>query len=399
MTRDTELLIIGAGPFGLAMSAYAKSLNIGHLIVGKPMEFWKSNMPQGLILRSACDWHLDPLDTHTIENYLQTQNLTAADVEPLSRDFYLDYARWFQNEKRIEVLPSRVQRLDHTHDSTWRFKATLDDGASLTARYVLLALGFQYFKHIPADLAEVVPSGRYSHTCDLVDFDHLRGKRCLIIGGRQSAFEWAALLHEHGVAAVHVSHRHETPAFRQSDWSWVSPMVNSMVEDPGWFYNLPPTEREKISQRFWAEGRLKLEPWLWSRIDNDSVNIWPKSRVVVCDTLATGELKVNLDTGTTLIVDHVVLATGYKVNMEKVPFLAAGTILNDLRTSDGYPVLDEHLQSSIPGLFFTSMPATQRFGPFFAFTVSVVASTKIIGSFISQGRKEGRRGSQFAASS
>jgi cation diffusion facilitator CzcD-associated flavoprotein CzcO len=93
MNRQTNLLIIGAGPFGLAMAAYAQSLNIDCLILGKPMDFWKSNMPEGLLLRSACDWHLDPLDVHTIENYLQSQSLTPAQVEPLSRDFYLNYTK------------------------------------------------------------------------------------------------------------------------------------------------------------------------------------------------------------------------------------------------------------------------------------------------------------------
>jgi hypothetical protein len=84
------------------MAAYAKALKIDNVIVGKAMDFWKSNMPRDMILRSACDWHLDPLDIHTIENYLEAQKLTGADVEPLSRDFYLGYARWFQNENRSQ---------------------------------------------------------------------------------------------------------------------------------------------------------------------------------------------------------------------------------------------------------------------------------------------------------
>jgi hypothetical protein len=145
---------------------------------------------------------------------------------------------------------------------------------------------------------------------------------------------------------------------------------------------LPAIEKEELNKRFWAEGRLKLEPWLWPRIDNDTVQIWPKSRVVGCDALPTGELEVSLDTGKTLTVDHIILATGYKVSMEKVPFLVEGTTLTKLKTKNGYPVLDEHFQSSIPGLFITSMPAAQDFGLFFAFTVSVTASTKIIGSCI-----------------
>ena len=82
MTRHTNLLIIGAGPFGLSMAAHARAQGIDYLIVGKPMDFWKSNMPAGMLLRSACDWHLDALGVHTIEAYLQTQHLSPADVEP-----------------------------------------------------------------------------------------------------------------------------------------------------------------------------------------------------------------------------------------------------------------------------------------------------------------------------
>jgi FAD-dependent urate hydroxylase len=89
MTKDTNLLIIGAGPCGLAMAAYAQRHDIDYLMVGKVMEFWKSNMPKGFILRSACDWHLDPTGVHTIEKYLQTKSLTPEDVEPLSLEFYL----------------------------------------------------------------------------------------------------------------------------------------------------------------------------------------------------------------------------------------------------------------------------------------------------------------------
>src|SRR5687768_9585755 len=92
--RHTDLLIIGAGPFGLSLAAYAQDLGIEHLIVGKAMGFWQENMPQGMFLRSACDWHLDPSNVDTIEAYVQSLGLTPKDVEPLSQSFYLGYARW-----------------------------------------------------------------------------------------------------------------------------------------------------------------------------------------------------------------------------------------------------------------------------------------------------------------
>ena len=79
------------------------------------------------------------------------------------------------------------------------------------------------------------------------------------------------------------------------------------------------------------------------------------------------------------MVDHVILATGYKVKIDQVPLLAHGNILDKLLTRSGYPVLDEHLQTNISGLFITSMAAAQDFGSFFAFTISVRTSAKLIG--------------------
>jgi cation diffusion facilitator CzcD-associated flavoprotein CzcO len=380
--RDTDLLIIGAGPFGLSMAAYAKYHHIDHLVVGRPMDFWKSNMPKGMFLRSGLDWHLDPLETHTLEKYLQSKKIPPDAVEPIPVDFYLDYVQWFMEQKGLDPLEDFVKKLDWSYRKQRPFEATLEKGETIRADNVLLAIGFRYFKHIPEELARIVPEGFFSHTCDLIEFESLKGKRCLIIGGRQSAFEWAALIHEAGAASVNVSHRQETPAFTKSDWSWTEQMIKGLDKDPGSFRNLSPEKREEINQRFWAEGRLKLEPWLWPRINKETVKIWPKTQVVKCDKLPAKDLEITLSGGQTFAVDHVVFATGYKVDMGNVPFLAGGNILDQLKTKDGFPVLDEHFQTNIPGLFATSMPATRDFGAFFAFTVSVNASAKIIGSYI-----------------
>ena len=78
-------------------------------------------------------------------------------------------------------------------------------------------------------------------------------------------------------------------------------------------------------------------------------------------------------------VDRVILATGYKPSLAQVPFLAAGNLLEAIAATNGSPVLDDAMESSVPGLFFTSMLATGTFGPFFAFTVSARASAYIIG--------------------
>jgi FAD-dependent urate hydroxylase len=79
------------------------------------------------------------------------------------------------------------------------------------------------------------------------------------------------------------------------------------------------------------------------------------------------------------VIDYRHLATGYKVRIDQVPLLAQGNLLASLAVEDGYPLLDGHFQTNIPGLFITSMPAVRDFGPFFGFTIAVRTSARLIG--------------------
>jgi FAD-dependent urate hydroxylase len=260
--------------------------------------------------------------------------------------------------------------------------AVMNNGENLAAKFVVLAVGFRYFKNLLPDLVKLLPQGRYSHTCDLVDFREIAGKRCLIIGGRQSAFEWAALINEAGADEIHLCYRHDSPAFTAADWSWIDSLIDTTEANPGWFRSLSQQEKDDIKLRLWAEGRLKVEPWLKARVSNGRVKLWPKTRIKRCCELPTGDLAVQIDNGQKIIVDGIVLATGYKAELAQMPFLQGSTILDRLHIQDGFPQLDEHFQSSVPGMFVTSMPATQQFGPFFGFTIAVRVSARLIGRAI-----------------
>ena len=356
----TSLLVVGAGPFGLAMASRARHLGVEHVVVGRPMEFWRRHMPRGMLLRSGFEWHLDPQEEDTLERYGAERGVSRG--KPLNLDAYLGYAEWFRRRQGIDVLEARVERLEPG------FRATLDDGSAIEADAVLVAPGFRPFRHEPEDVTSLLPEGTWTHTCEGVDLRRFRGRRCLIVGGRQSAFEWAALLLESGAAAVDLSYRHETPSFRESDWTWVDPMLERMAEEPGWFRGLSGPERESLDRRFWEEGRLKLEPWLAPRIA--AARLHPRTRIAACDA----DLNVQLDDGATVAVDHVILATGYRVDLERLPLLRELTV----ETRDGFPVLGERLQTSVPGLFLTSLPATRDFGLFFAFTSAVRTSARLV---------------------
>jgi cation diffusion facilitator CzcD-associated flavoprotein CzcO len=382
MGQQSDLLIVGAGPFGLSLAAHASDLGMDYRLVGEPMGFWTRNMPAGMLLRSDCSWHLDTAGIHTMDVYLARQGCRPADVEPLSLDFYLGYVDWFRRQKALAPEPLHVAAIDVLPDGT--FEARLADGSHISARSVALALGFSSFPHVPEDLSSVLPEGGYTHTCDAVDLAAQAGKRCLIVGGRQSAFEWAALLAEAGAASVHVAHRHDSPAFAASDWSWVGPLVDAMIENPSWFRDLSPAEQQVYSKRLWNEGRAKVEPWLERRIRRPEISVLPNTRLMSCERLEDGSLRADLDDGRSLDVDQIILATGYKVDMGRIPMLAAGNLSGRLAVRNGFPELDPYFQSSVPGLFVTSMPAAQDFGPFFGFTISVRTSAQLIGQGVSR---------------
>jgi len=330
-----------------------------------------------MFLRSASDWSLDPTDRFSILNYLEALGKTPKDVEPLSLEFYLQYAQWFQDGAGIETISEYVTRLDQKENG---FLATFEDGKAIEAKSVAIAIGMGYFKNLPSALTDILPAGRYKHTCDAVQLSEYKEKRVLILGGRQSAFEWAALLNDEGAGDVHITHRHESPKFAEADWSWVPPLVDGMVNAPAWFRGLPQEEKDAIVKRMWGEGRLKVEPWLEKRVMKPNRSIHQKAGLVSCNVRTDGALDVKLDNGDAFVVDDVILATGYKVELERLPFLKNGNLFDKIEVKNGFPVLDPHFQTTAKGLYFTSMSAGQDFGPFFGFTVSVRASAKIIGN-------------------
>ena len=73
----------------------------------------------------------------------------------------------------------------------------------------------------------------------------------------------------------------------------------------------------------------------------------------------------------------MVLATGYLPRIDDIGFLRAGN-LPPLAQQDGLPDLDDGFQTSVPGLFVTSLPATGHFGPFLGFTIAARMSAAVI---------------------
>jgi hypothetical protein len=360
----SDLLVIGAGPYGLSVAREARRRGLSVCVVGRPMSFWREHMPAGMYLRSGPEWHLDPAEELTLREFLAGEE---EDPLPIAR--FLSYADWFTAEAGIDVREEEVVRLEPG------FVATLAGGGTISARAVVAAPGIARFAVEPAWGA-----GIGEHTRDLVDFAGMDGARVLIVGGRQSAYEWAALIGEHGAERVDVVHRHPEPQFDRVSWAFVEPHIEATLSTPGWWRDLAPAERDAIGRRFWEVGRLTLEHWLASRLARLPVHRHANAEVIAVnggDVARAGEAgwaggDVTLSSGVKLHADRVVFACGYRSDIARVGYLPA------ISASDGFPDLDPAFGTSVPGLYIPGFPATRDFGPFFGFVRGAVPAARII---------------------
>ena len=366
----TDLLVIGAGPYAYAAAAYAGDRGIDTTIVGRPLSFWRDQMPTDMYLRSGPDWYLDANREFTFEAFFEDRGLDPADHDPIPIDVWLDHAEWFADAKALRPDPRFVADVTRANGT---FLATMEDGSTIEADKVLAAPGVGYFAQLP-DWHAAVPVDRRSHTSDLVSFDGLSGARVAIVGGRQSAYEWAALLCDHGAARVDVVHRHPTPAFEKVSWRFVDEYVDQTLVERGWWRNLQADQRTEIAQKFWQVGRLTLEHWLVPRMTPDVVHQHPECSVT--EVAGDGPVTLTLSDGTVLEVDHVVFASGYKPDIARVPYLAG--VLDGVSVTDGFPDLSEGFETSLPGLYTVGFIATRDFGPFYGFTKGCPSAAKLV---------------------
>jgi cation diffusion facilitator CzcD-associated flavoprotein CzcO len=370
MPDHVDLLVIGAGPYAYSAAAFAQANGVDARMVGRPMAFWREQMPEGMFLRSGTDWHLDARGEHTFVAYLEDRGLKPADVDPVPIGVFLDYTEWFRRCTSLEVDERMVTGLTGSNGA---FVATMDDGSTVVSEKVLAAPGIRHFVNLPTWYDEV-PAERRAHTSDLVSFDALAGARVVIIGGRQSAYEWAALLCDHGAERVDVVHRHSTPAFAKVSWAFVDAHVEQTLAHRGWWRSLSGEARQAIAAKFWQVGRLTLEHWLVPRMSPDVVTSHPGC--AVSDVAVRGnDVTLTLTDGEVRTADFVVFASGYQADLSRVPYLAP--VLDDLSVTDGFPDLSEGFETSMAGLYLTGFASTRDFGPFFGFTKGCPASARI----------------------
>src|ERR1700758_3940455 len=135
MVPDCDVVVIGSGPYGLAAAAHLRSAHVETRVFGRPMEFWRQQMPVGMLLRSSWEAsHIsDPHNQLTLDAYESRRGCSLSRPVPL-RDF-INYGLWFQRQVVPDLDHRKVAHVERTSDG---FRVVLEGDASLTCRRVVV---------------------------------------------------------------------------------------------------------------------------------------------------------------------------------------------------------------------------------------------------------------------
>jgi cation diffusion facilitator CzcD-associated flavoprotein CzcO len=371
-----DIAIIGAGPYGLSVAAHLRTVKgLEVRVFGEPMAFWQRNMPAGMFLRS--NWSATqiacPRGNLTLEAY---RNATGDRFStPVPVDRFVRYGLWYQCQAVSDVDRRKVIGVERDQLA---FRIILEDGDVCRSRRVIVACGVGDFAWRPAEFLDLPPS-LASHTSLHRDFTQFSGKQVLIVGSGQSALESGALLHEGG-AVVEIIARARQIHWLQGRLSrtlhqGLGEITRRLLYAPT---DVGPAGLSQLMARPHLLRRLpqRLRNQLWKRAVRPAGARWLVERLrdvpmrlqssIVSVAQVGRRVKVRLDDGSEHTVDHILLGTGYRVDISKYGFLTPA-LVQSIDCANGYPRLKEGLETSVPGLHIVGAPAAWSFGPLMQF--------------------------------
>jgi hypothetical protein len=381
--QSCDVAIIGAGPFGLSAAAHLGTVGAEYRIFGEVMGFWRGHMPKGMLLRSEWDGSSfsDPEASHGLAAFEQATGARLPVRIPL--DDYVRYGTWFQ-QRAVPSVDARTVRLVESNGGG--FVLTLDDGEAVTARRVVVATGLAGFERRPAALTGI-PRDAVSHTSEEQDLGRFRGRRVMVVGGGQSALESAALLSEGGASVEvltrtpvvhwlaqpgHISRETGRLAHILYPPGAVGPLgINWIVQLPDLYRALPRALQPRVAAR---ALRPAGSGWLRPRVTDV---VFTTGKEITGAVPGSGGLRLALGDGSERTVDHVLLGTGYRIDVRRYPFLSA-ELARRVDQRGGEPVLGRGFESSVAGLHFLGAASVRSYGPLMRFVAGTGYAAKAL---------------------
>ena len=156
--------------------------------------------------------------------------------------------------------------------------------------------------------------------------------------------------------------------------------ISRLVAYPKVVSHVPLKLRDRIRTR---AVRPAGSRWLPERLSRVKMTI---GRSVKQAREIGQDLSLILDDGAERRCDHVVLGTGYRVDLSRYGFLPEA-VVRDITQFDGYPKLASGFRSSVPGLHFVGATAARSFGPLLYFVAGTEFAARELAAHIAKHKR------------
>jgi Pyridine nucleotide-disulphide oxidoreductase len=343
------------------------------------MYTWSKQMPKGMLLKSdgfASDIST-PESVFTLKHYCSEQGIEYDDTRvPVKIDTFISYGLTFQ-KRLVPELDTRL--VTHLEEADCGFKLELEDGETVYASHVVLAVGISHFAYTPSLFRDL---GRefISHSSEHNDPTLMSGRKVGVIGAGASALDLAGLLKDGGADVAVMARRsavkfHDPPSPKppslwkriRSPRTGIGPGLKSrfFTDAPGLFHLLPEETRLRIVKRY-------LGPSAGWTVKERIVGRVPVNTGMTPRHAEVRDGQVYLEftdaSGKTVehSFEHVIAATGYRVDVRRLGFLDP-SMMARLKTIENAPALSLNFESSVPGLYFVGVASAFSFGPVMRF--------------------------------
>ncbi|MEO1435093.1 MAG: NAD(P)/FAD-dependent oxidoreductase, partial [Bacteroidota bacterium] len=313
---NTPVLIIGAGPAGLAVAAQLRDQNIDFEVLEKSDKI-------------AFAWHnhYDRLCLHTVKEFSNLPLMEFPDDYPeyVPRatlvEYFERYAKHFKIEPHFNQEVSKVTR----NGDGWVVKTKA--GLSVEAEQVIVATGVNRIPHQPVWKGQDNFEGEIVHSRNYKNPQPFIGKRVLVIGFGNTGAELALDLAEHDVDTT-VSIRSAVSIVpRDLNGRPVQKTAIKLAKLPFGLGDWLGTQIRKIyfgDLSKYGIPQSKVHPAVQLRetgktpvIDLGTIKEIKKGKIKVVGDLENFLPKgVQLKTGEELEFDSIILSTGYRAKLE-----------------------------------------------------------------------------------
>jgi thioredoxin reductase len=376
----SKIVIVGAGPYGLSLAAHLRAKGVGFRVFGKPMDNWQTKMPAGMLLKSdGFASNLSDLeDSYSLESFCAERGLPyGAEGHPIARDAFIAYGAAFQQRFVPEV---EARCVTSVRRSDGGFAVQLDDGEIVTADKVVVGIGISDFPYLPPVFADL-PEEFLTHPARHAALDAFSGREVAVVGSGSSAIDLAALLQEQGAAVQLIARRAKLRFHSRPEES--RPLAARLRAPntgigPGW-PSVLYTKAPLVFHRLPRESRMRIVStshgpaggWYMQDRILDHVPYLAGFSPQACEISGSKiHLRLAGNDGSERVIsaDHVIAATGYKVDFRTVGFLDEALRVA-LKSVSGLPVLSPNFETSVAGLYIVGPAAAFSFGPMFRFVL------------------------------